>query len=115
MTFIEFVEIIKGNLNIPNDVVVKIAEEVLEELFLFHNSTISEIREDTLEKFIVPEIGSIWLNHGDKDKSTYTVTHIANLESKNNSFPITVIYQGDNLKILAKYLIDFNRTMEKKS
>ena len=50
------------------------------------------------------EIGQRWAHH---NGITYTVILLANEHSQNESYPITVVYKGDNGKIWCKPLGNF--------
>jgi hypothetical protein len=60
----------------------------------------------------IPEIGSVWRHH---NGNTYLVLLIANNDgddpSKREKYPPTVVYRGENLKVWARKLSDWHRSM----
>jgi len=57
----------------------------------------------------VPKIGSKW-QHTNGIK--YQVTLIANSDSINDKYPVTVVYQGDNKKVWSRPLSDWGRSFK---
>lgn len=54
--------------------------------------------------------GSHWLHYSGR---TYTIILLANLESTNPRYPVTVVYQGENGNIWSRPASDWNRSMTK--
>jgi len=59
-----------------------------------------------------PEIGSIYKHHNGNE---YTVLQIANTHAESEDYPITVVYQGNNGKVWAKTLDNFNNKMKREA
>lgn len=59
-----------------------------------------------------PEIGSMYKHHNGNE---YTVLQIANTHAQSEDYPITVVYQGNNGKVWAKTLDNFNNKMKREA
>jgi hypothetical protein len=59
---------------------------------------------------ILPNIGEQWIHHNGR---VYEVVLIANVDSVNEHYPITVIYKGQNGRIWSKQLDNFLSKMKK--
>ncbi len=57
---------------------------------------------------MIPKIGTRYRHH---NGNIYEVLLIANTDSDREEYPVTVVYRGNNGKIWAKTLKDFNAKM----